>query len=134
MAITDYSTLQSTISRWVGGSSDTQFAESIRDAIMLAEDEMNATLRVPEMIKRASTTIDEKYENLPPDCLELINVWRVADDYEVPLGYQPTSNIVAAGRLSGLPRWCRGCRSAWRHSSRARATSFGSPTTLACRT
>jgi hypothetical protein len=105
MAITDYSTLQSTISRWVGGSSDTQFAESIRDAIMLAEDEMNATLRVPEMIKRASTTIDEKYENLPPDCLELINVWRVADDYEVPLGYQPTSNIVAAGRLSGLPRW-----------------------------
>jgi hypothetical protein len=105
MAITDYTTLQSTISRWAGGSSDTEFPEAIRDAIMLAEDELNRVLRVPEMVKRASTTVDEKYENLPPDCLEVTDVWWINDDIEVPLAYQPAANIVAAARYRGNPRW-----------------------------
>lgn len=105
MAIVDYASLQATVSRWAGGSSDTAFPEAIRDAIALAEDEMNRVLRVPEMEKRASFTIDGKYESLPTDCLELIGVWRIDGDREIPLGAQPITNIAWASRVSGATKW-----------------------------
>jgi hypothetical protein len=100
---TTYETLQSTISRWVGGSSDTAFPDAVRDAIALAESEMNRGLRVPEMIKRASVSVDSKYANLPDDFLELLAVWRIDDDEEIPLARQPMNNIAACSRLRGPP-------------------------------
>lgn len=102
---TDYTTLQSTISQWAGGSSDTQFPTAVRDAIALAEEEMTRSLRVPEMIKRASVVVDNKYENLPDDFIELLGVWRIDDDEEIPLARQPMANIAACSRLSGPPNY-----------------------------
>lgn len=114
MAITDYASLQSTVSRWVGGSSDSAFPDAIRDAIGLAEQEMNTgtvtdgtvmALRVPEMEKRVSFTVDGKYEAIPQDCLELIGVWRIDGEKEVPLGAQPLTNVAWASKLSGSPKF-----------------------------
>ena len=104
---TDYVTLQSTISQWAGGSSDTQFPGAVRDAIALAEEEMTRSLRVPEMIKRASVVVRNKYANLPPDFLELLGVWLIDEDEEeeTPLTRQPMNNIAACSRLSGTPRY-----------------------------
>lgn len=104
---TDYTTLQATVSRWAGGSSDSAFADAVRDAIALAENEMSRGLRVPEMIKRASVVANNKYENLPPDFLEMLGVWLIDEDEEeeTPLARAPMNNIAACSRLSGTPKY-----------------------------
>jgi hypothetical protein len=74
MAITSYETLQATAARWAGGSSSTDFAEAIRDAISMVEAELDRSLRVPEMIARTRATFNETWEALPSDLMKMISV------------------------------------------------------------
>ena len=86
MPATDYLTLQAQIARWSGGSSDTNFAEAIRDAIAMVEAELDRSLRVPEMIARTRATLNETWEALPSDLMKMISVAVVVDSIEYPIG------------------------------------------------
>lgn len=87
MAITSYATLQDTVARWAGNSSDTGFAEAVRDAIGICEGVFNSSLRVPEMIKRGTLALDEPFEDLPPDFIEAYQVYASGADGRLrPLG------------------------------------------------
>lgn len=82
MAAPDYISLQAQISRWSGGSSDTNFADAIRDAIRSAEAELDRKLFVPERIVRRIVTFTAEREALPDDCAKVISILRVEDDVE----------------------------------------------------
>lgn len=96
--IDTYAELVSRVRQWLGGSSTEGFTTAIQTSIELTEADLNrgfmnpdgtATkgLRVPEMVKRVSFQVDEKYEVLPPDFLEALTLYRLkADGTEVPLG------------------------------------------------
>lgn len=90
--------LISRVRQWLGGNSTAGFSTAINVSIELAEADMNKGfmlpngdackgLRVPEMVKRVSFSVDEKYEVLPPDFLEALAIYRLkTDGTEVPLG------------------------------------------------
>lgn len=82
MALADYAALQERAARWVGGSSDSTFAETVRECIRAAEDDMTQTLWVPERIKRVKATFTAEYEAIPDDCSKLISIKPLADDRE----------------------------------------------------
>jgi hypothetical protein len=109
MAITDYASLQETVSRWAGGSSDTAFAEAVRDAIDLTENELDRELRIPEMVTRVAATCDEAYETLPSGVVKMISVSRILDGIEKTPQLQPVSEdhaaALAALHPTGTPRW-----------------------------
>ncbi|MGI9293517.1 MAG: phage adaptor protein [Pseudomonadales bacterium] len=71
----DYTTLQTEVANWLArpGVDVTTF-------IRLAEVEMEKKLRVREMICRASTLINEEYEQLPASFLDLIDVTLINTD------------------------------------------------------
>lgn len=71
MAITTYTELQTAIGNWLNRS---DLASKIPDFITLAETEFNLELRVRQMVKRAEATLNEEYEDLPSDYLELVEL------------------------------------------------------------
>jgi hypothetical protein len=93
MPITNYETLQEVVARWSGGSSSTEFAEAIRDAISMVEAELDRSLRVPEMIARTRATLNETWEALPSDLVKLISV-------AVLEGVEPNQTERAIGQIS----------------------------------
>jgi hypothetical protein len=86
MPAIDYLSLQAQIARWSGGSSSTDFAEAIRDAIALVEAEFDLALRVPEMTARTRSTFNEAWEALPSDYLKMISVALIDGTNEHPMG------------------------------------------------
>lgn len=108
MAITSYETLQSTVSRWAGGSSDTAFAEAIRDAIDLTESELDRELRIPEMVTRATANCNEAYETLPAGVMKLISICPLVNGVEgLPLKQiaEDAAPAYAARYTSGAPKY-----------------------------
>lgn len=83
MTIANYTTLQARVARWSGGSSDSNFAEAVREAIAFAETDMDRLLFVPERIVRRVATFTAEYESLPADCARFISIKRIEDDAEV---------------------------------------------------
>ena len=71
MAITTYAELQTSIANWLNRDDLTAV---IPDFIAIAESQMNRTLRHWRMEKRVETTLDEQYENLPIDFLEMLEL------------------------------------------------------------
>ena len=69
MAITSYSTLQTTLGDWLNRSDLTTV---IPDFITLAEAQFNRTLRHRKMVERATATLDTEYSAMPADWLESI--------------------------------------------------------------
>ncbi len=69
MAITSYSTLQTTVGDWLNRSDLTAV---IPDFITLAEAQFNRTLRHRRMVERATATLDTEYSAMPADWLESI--------------------------------------------------------------
>jgi hypothetical protein len=69
MAITSYSTLQTTVGDWLNRSDLTTV---IPDFITLAEAQFNRTLRHRKMVERATATLDTEYSAMPADWLESI--------------------------------------------------------------
>lgn len=90
--------LISRVRQWLGGNSTTGFTTAIGVSIVLTEADINKGfmtpdggaskgLRVPEMVKRVSFAVDEKYEVLPPDFLEALALYRLTSTgTEKPLG------------------------------------------------
>jgi hypothetical protein len=74
MSLNSYDGLVSSVSDWLMRSDLTAVIPSF---ISLAEGQMNRSLRLRQMLKRSTTTLDEAYEGLPSDCLQ---VYRVAID------------------------------------------------------
>lgn len=69
MAITNYSTLQTSIGDWLNRSDLTSV---IPDFITLAEAQFNRTIRHRRMVERATATLDSEYSAMPADWLESI--------------------------------------------------------------
>ena len=83
MSIADYTALQARVARWSGGSSDANFAEAVREAIEMAEIDMDRMLWVKERIVRRIATFTAEYESLPEDCARIISIKRIEDGAEV---------------------------------------------------
>lgn len=69
MAITNYSTLQTSIGDWLNRSDLTSV---IPDFITMAEAQFNRVLRHRKMVERATATLDSEYSAMPGDWLESI--------------------------------------------------------------
>ena len=103
---TDYASLQAVAARWHGGSSDTQFDETVRDAIGLAELDMDRSLWVAERMKRVAASCTGEYEAVPDDFARMIVVRLVASGQEQPLVQQPEDAIPQLQRaIAGPPRF-----------------------------
>jgi len=89
----NYTELQAAVSRWHGGSSDTQFDEVVRDAIGLAEFDMDRRLWVPERIKRVLASCTGEYEALPDDFSRMIVLKQVSQGQEKAMVQQPEDAI-----------------------------------------
>ena len=74
MAITTYAELQTSISNWLNRDGDTSLTPVIPDFISLAEAQIARDIRHWRQEKRVTTTVDEQYENLPDDWLEMIQI------------------------------------------------------------
>jgi hypothetical protein len=81
-----YADLQAQVARWNGGSSDSVYDEAVRDAIALAENDLDRALWVPERIKRTFADFQNEYESIPPDLAKLVMIKRVTSDgFEIRL-------------------------------------------------
>lgn len=82
MALADYNALLAQAARWAGGSSDSTFADTVKDCVAFAEDDMTQRLWIPERVKRVTATFTAEYESLPDDCSKLISIKRLVDGEE----------------------------------------------------
>lgn len=71
MSISTYSDLKSSIASWLNRDDLTAV---IPDFISLAEADMNSRLRLRAMLTRTTATLDEAYETLPTDYLQMYRV------------------------------------------------------------
>ena len=94
MLATDYASLQAAAARWSGGSSDDLFAETVRDAIGLAEIDLDRQLWVPERIcRQVANNCTGEYEALPLDFAKMITLRRVSGGQEQEMIQQPEDLI-----------------------------------------
>ena len=74
MAITTYAELKSSIASWLNREGDTSLVAVIPDFIALAEAQIARDVRHWRQEKRVTTSVNEQYENLPLDWLEMIQI------------------------------------------------------------
>ncbi len=100
MSITNYSELQTAAARWLARADLTTL---IPDFITFAEAKFNRTLRTAEMETRLAMTLDEEYEDLPADYLEMRRLKVTGSDgrslqYVTPEVMNSKNPTSAAGR------------------------------------
>jgi len=71
MALSTFSDLKTSIALWLNRDDLTAV---IPDFVTLAEADMNSRLRLRAMLTRATATLDEAYETLPTDYLQMYRV------------------------------------------------------------
>jgi len=69
MAITTYSQLKTAVADFLNRD---DLTSAIPNFVALAEASLNRRMRAPEMVTRATVTVDAEYENRPADWLETI--------------------------------------------------------------
>ena len=74
MAISTYAELKSSIASWLNREDDTSLTPVIHDFISLAEAQIARDVRHWRQEKRVTTSVNEQYENLPIDWLEMIQI------------------------------------------------------------
>lgn len=103
MSISNYADLQSAIADWLNRA---DLTARIPDFITLAEADLNRTLRVRDMIVRATATISTQYTPLPTDYLQAetlqINTTTVARTHELVFK-TPEQMRLERVRLYSLP-------------------------------
>lgn len=104
MAITTYSELKSAVANWLNRDDLTAV---IPDFITLGEAQMNRSLRHWRMEKRAETTLDEQYENLPTDFLEMLELTLTDGDMLTLISTADMQRKKTASTSSGKPRYYR---------------------------
>jgi hypothetical protein len=97
MAISTYSELRAAVADFLNRS---DLTTAIPSFISLAEAALNRRLRSPEMVTRATVTIDAEYENRPADWMETIR-YQVNTDPITVLGFvTPEEAIIQKTKFS----------------------------------
>jgi len=103
MALTNYTTLKTSIANWLNRSDLTD--EIADDFIKLTEADFNSKLRVRKMIAQTSFTIDSETEALPTGFLQVRDIYILNGNTKVPLTYTTPSQMdsTVGTSTTGLP-------------------------------
>jgi hypothetical protein len=103
MALTNYSTLKTSIANWLNRSDLT--SEIADDFIKLTEADFNSKLRVRKMITQTSFTIDSETEALPTGFLQVRDIYILHGNTKCPLRYMTPSQMdqIKGTSTTGLP-------------------------------
>ena len=103
MALTNYSTLKTSIANWLNRSDLT--SEIADDFIKLTEADFNSKLRVRKMITQTSFTIDSETEVLPTGFLQVRDIYILHGNTKCPLRYMTPSQMdqIKGTSTTGLP-------------------------------
>ncbi len=103
MALTNYSTLKTSIANWLNRSDLT--SEIADDFIKLTEADFNSKLRVRKMITQTSFTIDSETEVLPTGFLQVRDIYILNGNTKCPLRYMTPSQMdqIKGTSTTGLP-------------------------------
>ena len=103
MALTNYTTLKTSIANWLNRSDLTD--EIADDFIKLTEADFNSKLRVRKMIAQTSFTIDSETEALPTGFLQVRDIYILNGNTKNPLTYTTPSQMDSTVGTSrtGLP-------------------------------
>lgn len=102
MALDTYANLQTAIASWLKKSGLTS---SIPDFITLCEAKFTRTLRLSTMETRVTATLDQQYENVPTDFLEMRSIQITGDSGDTLEYVSPTSfNHIYQTTDTGTPR------------------------------
>ena len=91
MALTNYTTLKTSIANWLNRSDLTD--EIADDFIKLTEADFNSKLRVRKMIAQTSFTVDTETEALPTGFLQVRDIYILSGNTKYPLTYQTPSQM-----------------------------------------
>lgn len=102
MAITTYSELKTAVADFLNRD---DLASVIPNFIALAEATLNRRLRAPEMVTRATVTVDAEYENRPADWMETIRYQITTNPITVLEFVTPEEAIIQKTKFSaaGVP-------------------------------
>lgn len=102
MAITTYSELKSAVADFLNRD---DLTSAIPNFIALAEATLNRRMRAPEMVTRATVTVDAEYENRPADWMETIRYQINTNPITVVEFVTPEEAIIQKTRFSasGVP-------------------------------
>ena len=103
MALTNYSSLKTSIANWLNRSDLT--SEISDDFIKLVEADFNSKLRVRKMIAQTSFTIDSETEALPTGFLQVRDIYILSGSTKYPLRYMtpPQMDQVKGTSQTGIP-------------------------------
>jgi len=103
MALTNYSTLKTSIANWLNRSDLT--SEIADDFIKLTEADFNSKLRIRKMVAQTSFTIDSETEALPTGFLQVRDIYILNGNTKVPLTYTTPSQMdsTVGTSTTGLP-------------------------------
>jgi hypothetical protein len=103
MALTNYSTLKTSIANWLNRSDLTD--EIADDFIKLTEADFNSKLRIRKMVAQTSFTIDSETEALPTGFLQVRDIYILNGNTKVPLTYTTPSQMdsTVGTSTTGLP-------------------------------
>ena len=103
MALTNYTTLKTSIANWLNRSDLTD--EIADDFIKLTEADFNSKLRVRKMVAQTSFTIDSETEALPTGFLQVRDIYILNGNTKVPLTYTTPSQMdsTVGTSTTGLP-------------------------------
>jgi hypothetical protein len=102
MAITTYSELKTAVADFLNRD---DLTSAIPNFVALAEASLNRRMRAPEMVTRATVTVDAEYESRPADWLETIRYQMTTNPITVLQFVTPEEAIIQKTKfsVSGTP-------------------------------
>ena len=104
MAITTYAELKTAIANWLNRDDLTSV---IPDFISLAEARIARDLRHWKQEKRVTTDVDERYENLPNDFIEIRQIQHTAGGAISSISSVEMEKLRGASDAAGKPKYTR---------------------------
>jgi hypothetical protein len=104
MAITTYAELKSSIANWLNRDDLTSV---IPDFISLTEAQIARDVRHWRQEKRVTTSVNEQYENLPNDWLEMIQIQLIAGGSLQAISAKELQERKEASQISQKPKYYR---------------------------
>lgn len=102
MALSTFSELKTSIASWLHRA---DLTSNIPDFITLCEAKFNRTLRISTMETRVTATLDQQYENVPTDFLEMRTIQITGSDGNILEYVSPASfNHVYKTTDTGIPK------------------------------
>jgi hypothetical protein len=104
MAITTYAELKSSIANWLNRDDLTSV---IPDFVSLTEAQIARDVRHWRQEKRVTTSVNEQYENLPNDWLEMIQIQLIAGGSLQAISAKELQERKEASQISQKPKYYR---------------------------